>query len=77
MSTSEDHNDTSPPTTPRLGDLIWVGTACAISVLAGGGIGYLLDGWLHTTPALSFVGLGFGVVSAFMLAWAQVRKFTR
>lgn len=68
-----------PPTRPdpSIGDLIWVGTACAISVLAGGGIGYLLDGLWHTSPWLSFVGLAFGVLSAFMLAWAQVRKFSR
>jgi hypothetical protein len=61
---------------PRLGDFFWLGTACAVSVVAGGAIGYALDSWLHTTPWLSFGGLAFGIVSAVMLAVKQVRKFS-
>jgi F0F1-type ATP synthase assembly protein I len=53
-----------------------MGTACAISVVGAGAVGYGLDAWLHTTPWLSFVGLAFGIVSAVMLCVAQVRKFT-
>lgn len=32
-------------------------------ILVGGGLGYLLDRWLHTAPALTLVGgaLGFGI----------------
>jgi F0F1-type ATP synthase assembly protein I len=32
-------------------------------ILLGGGLGYLLDRWLHTAPALALLGgaLGFGV----------------
>ncbi len=60
---------------PTFGDLFWVGTGCAISVVAGGAIGYGLDSIWHTTPWLTFAGLAFGVVSAVLLAVAQVRKF--
>jgi hypothetical protein len=62
--------------TPSLGDFFFLGTACAISVVAGGGIGYGLDSWLNTTPWLTFAGLAFGIVSAVMLAVNQVRKFS-
>jgi putative F0F1-ATPase subunit (Ca2+/Mg2+ transporter) len=60
---------------PTFGDLFWVGTGCAVSVVAGGAIGYGLDAVWHTTPWLTFAGLAFGVVSAVLLAVAQVRKF--
>jgi hypothetical protein len=67
--------DPGSPRTPRLGDLFWVGTACAISVVGGLGIGYLLDQVAHTTPWLTFAGLAFGIVSAVLLAVRQFRRF--
>ena len=63
------------PQTPRFGDLFWLGTAVAVSVVGAGAIGYLLDAAFHTTPWLTFAGLAFGVVSAVLLVVAQVRKF--
>ena len=70
-----------PPTAPtrrepKLGDVFWLGTACALSVVGGGGLGYALDAWLHTTPWLSFAGLAFGIVSAVLVVVAQLRKFS-
>lgn len=60
---------------PSFGDLFWVGTACAISVVGAGAIGYGLDTALGTLPWLTFVGLAFGIVSAVLLAVNQLRKF--
>lgn len=60
---------------PSFGDLFWLGTGCAVSVVAGGAIGYGLDAALHTTPWCTLGGLAFGVVSAVLMAVAQVRKF--
>lgn len=60
---------------PTLGDLFWIGTACAISVVAAGAIGYWLDATFGTLPWLTFVGLAFGIVSAVMLVVNQLRKF--
>jgi len=44
-------------------------------VVGGGALGYALDAALHSSPWLTFVGLAFGVVSAVLLALAQIRKF--
>jgi F0F1-type ATP synthase assembly protein I len=52
-----------------------VGTACAISVVAAGGLGFLLDSWLNTTPWFTFAGLAFGITSAVLLAYANFRKY--
>lgn len=60
---------------PTVGDLFWLGTACAISVLGAGAIGYGLDALLGTTPWLTFAGLAFGIVSAVLLVVSQMRKF--
>jgi hypothetical protein len=68
--------DPDPARQPSLGDFFWLGTACAVSVVGAGAIGYGLDAWLGTTPWLSFAGLAFGIVSAVMIAVAQVRKFS-
>jgi F0F1-type ATP synthase assembly protein I len=58
-----------------LGDFFFVGTACALSVVVAGGLGYLLDSWLGTTPWITFAGLAFGITSAVLLAYANFRKF--
>ena len=58
-----------------MGDLFFVGTACAISIVLAGGLGYLLDTWLGTLPWLTFAGLAFGITSAVLLAYNNFRKF--
>lgn len=60
---------------PSLGDLFWIGTACAISIVLGGGIGYAVDSALGTLPWFTFGGLAFGVISAVLLTVAQMRKY--
>lgn len=67
--------DSAPPGGPTLGDLFFVGTACAISVVGAGAIGYFLDSWLGTLPWLTFAGLAFGITSAVLLAYAHFRKY--
>jgi F0F1-type ATP synthase assembly protein I len=63
------------PGSPSVGDLFWLGTACAISVVAGLGLGYLLDQAVHTTPWLTFAGLAFGVTAAVVIAVRQLRRY--
>ncbi len=60
---------------PSLGDLFWVGTACAISIVAGGGIGYGIDDAAGTVPWFTIGGLLFGVLSAVLIAVNQFRKY--
>ena len=64
-----------PRRTPTLADLFWVGTACAISIVAGGGIGYAIDDALGTSPWFTVAGLAFGVRSAVLLAVNELRKY--
>lgn len=60
---------------PTLADLFWVGTACAISVVAGGGTGYAIDDALGSLPWFTIAGLAFGVLCAVLIAVNQFRKY--
>lgn len=60
---------------PTLGDLFWIGTACAISVIGAGAIGYAVDDALGTLPWFTLGGLAFGVLSAVLIVVNQMRKF--
>lgn len=71
----EEQSEKATPT-PSLGDLFWVGTACALSVVIAGAAGYLLDSWLGTTPWLTFAGLAFGIVSAVMIGFKALGRYT-
>lgn len=52
-----------------------MGTACALSILIAGGLGYWLDGVLSTQPWLTFAGLAFGITSAVLLAYHRLRQY--
>jgi hypothetical protein len=65
-----------PTIVASLGDFFWLGTACALSVVIAGAAGYLLDSWLGTTPWLTFAGLAFGIVSAVMIGYKALRRYT-
>jgi len=60
---------------PTFGDLFWVGTACAISIVAAGGIGYAIDAAAGTLPWFTVAGLAFGVLCAVLIAVNQFRKY--
>lgn len=64
-----------PPPEPNFLDFLSLGTACALSIIVAGGLGYLIDNWLGTTPWLTFVGLAFGIVSAVLMAVHRLRPF--
>ncbi len=67
------HSDPNP--TPSIIDFLTMGVASALCLVLGGGIGYGIDALAHTTPVLTFVGLGFGVVAAVLVTVTQVRKY--
>jgi F0F1-type ATP synthase assembly protein I len=68
---------TSDPQRPQLGlyALIGIGTLNLVSLLVGLGIGWYLDGRLHSFPAGTLIGLTVGIVAGLAVSWAQVRKY--
>lgn len=55
--------------------LLGIGGYDAVCLLAGMGLGWYVDGRLHTTPIFVLVGLAVGLVLAVLGTWAQIRKF--
>jgi hypothetical protein len=64
-----------PPLAPGAIELLTLGMAGALSLVAGGAVGYFIDGWAGTSPAFTLVGLAFGVVVAVLMTIARVRKY--
>ena len=51
-----------------------MGIGAAVAIGLGLGAGLLLDAWLHTSPALTFVGFGARSGAAVVLTVRQVRR---
>jgi hypothetical protein len=64
-----------PPVEPGATAFLTMGLAAAVSLVVGFVGGALLDGWLGTSPALSLVGLGVGVVGAVLIVVTRVRTY--
>ncbi len=65
-------------TIKTLGFLSSIGLAMALSIAIGAAVGYYLDKWLGTTPWLSLVFLGLGIVAAFrnlFILYKRSKKF--
>jgi F0F1-type ATP synthase assembly protein I len=60
---------------PSWSDLLGIGVASALIMAAGFGLGWWLDGLLHTSPALVLVGILLGIVGAATYTVIEIRKF--
>ena len=81
-ATPPPHPDPSPGSSqpdqrlePGAVAFLTMGVAVALSLVLGGLLGYLVDGWAHTGPVFTLVGLAFGVVVAVLLIVTRVRKY--
>lgn len=65
--TSPGGGDKAPP--PNWGLALDLGLRLGISVIVGIGIGLLVDGWLHTSPIFTLLGVVLGVGAAMATIW--------
>jgi F0F1-type ATP synthase assembly protein I len=54
-----------------------IGIRLALSVVIGLGLGVLADGWLHTGPGLTLVGMLLGIAAAMYTIWDVAQKGRR
>jgi len=52
-----------------------LGLSAAMALVVGGGLGYLLDRWIGTTPLFTLIGVALGLVTAIMMVRVRVRKY--
>lgn len=60
---------------PGLGDLASMGVTLATCVLAGFGLGWLVDQPFGTFPGFALAGLGLGILAAGAFIYVQFKKF--
>ena len=60
-----------------LGELSTVGMALVLATVIGLAGGYYLDKWLGTSPWLTLIGLGFGIVAGFVNLFRTVNRAGR
>lgn len=64
---------TAEPNT-ALGSALKLSTEFLAALIVGGGMGYVLDGWLETRPALLLTGLAFGIAAGFYGVFRTARR---
>jgi F0F1-type ATP synthase assembly protein I len=62
---------------PRWPTLLGIGGATAAVIIAGLGLGFVADRFLHTFPIFVFVGLVIGIAGASRYIYGQFRSFYR
>jgi ATP synthase protein I len=62
------------PFRPGLGLAFDLGLRLAISVVVGLGAGLLADGWLHSSPLFTLVGMVVGIGAAMYTIWDVARQ---
>jgi len=73
----EDDEDPGGPPITRVAD--WglafdLGLRLGLAIIIGLGLGLLADGWLHTSPAFTLIGLVLGVAAAFYTIWDVAKR---
>lgn len=71
-----DQGDDSRPSA-NWGVAFDLGLRLGISVILGVGGGLLVDGWLHTSPIFTLVGMMLGIGAAMYTIWDVARHSMR
>jgi F0F1-type ATP synthase assembly protein I len=58
-------------------EFLTLGLSAAVALMAGAGLGYLVDRWAGTSPVFTLVGVVLGLAMAVAMTVAQVRKHLR
>ena len=64
----------SPTPWKSLAELSTVGITLVLATVIGLAAGYYADRWLGTSPWLTMIGLGFGIVAGFVSLFRAVMK---
>ena len=74
-----DEESTRPErnTANGIGMALDLGVRLGVSVFLGLGAGLLLDGWLHTSPIFTLIGMVVGIAAAMYTIWDVARDAMR
>lgn len=58
-------------------EVLNMGVVLAAAILAGLGLGWLVDSLIGTTPIFLFLGLALGVAGAVRYSYVELRKYLK
>ncbi len=67
----------SPGQPPNWAMALDLGLRLGISVIFGLGLGLIVDGWLHTSPIFTLVGVVLGIATAMYTIWDVAQQAMR
>jgi F0F1-type ATP synthase assembly protein I len=62
---------------PGLSTLLGIGGVVALCLVAGMGLGWLVDSLANTFPAFALVGLALGIAAGCYYTYAEIRTFLK
>lgn len=68
-------HDPGPVSGPSAVALLGLGTISALCMAAGIGLGWFVDGWLHSRPLFTIVGVFAGLVAGGTVSWRRIRTY--
>jgi ATP synthase protein I len=71
------HERKRSATSPNWAIAFDLGLRLGISIILGLGGGLLLDGWLHTSPIFTLIGMVLGIGAAMYTIWDVARDAMR
>ncbi len=74
-SEPEEPEDSDNLFSPGAVAFLMLGLTVALSLVAGAGLGYLIDALAHTAPLFTLIGLAFGVVIAVASTVSTIRRY--
>jgi F0F1-type ATP synthase assembly protein I len=72
---SEENEESDRLLSPGAVAFLTLGLTVALSLVAGAGLGYLIDALAHTAPLFTLIGLAFGVVIAVATTVSTIRRY--
>jgi len=72
---SEPNSEPSSGLGPGAVAFLTLGLSAAVVLVICGGLGYLVDRWLNTSPAFTLVGVALGIATVVAMTVTRVRKY--
>ena len=67
-------SDRGPMVAPGAVEFLTLGLTVAVALVGLAALGYLVDGWLGTSPWFTLVGVVLGITAAVLITVSRVRR---
>jgi hypothetical protein len=72
--TGSSASDRGPMVAPGAVEFLTLGLSVAVALVGLAALGYVVDGWLGTSPWFTLVGVVLGITAAVLITVSRVRR---